>query len=435
MNLKDVLKVRRQLEAFLSPYKELIGRSERMKQCGLYVSGLLLDGERKSIQPMAARLPGAREQNLQQFVNQSPWGHEDVMKRLRLDMAAWGGRADGVLVLDDTTLPKKGEWSAGVSPQYCGALGKINNCQCVVSWHYAGRKTHWPVAAELYLPEGWRRGEKAEEAGVPKDRRRVKTKWALALKILEAAGKDVPHRAVVFDAWYGESKAFRTELDRRGERYVGAIPRNQSFWAAGVKTERRKNSMGRPRQFAVVADGRVKPRTAEEWGREGSDWKKVRLKTAGRTTVMAKALRVRETDHRHWRRPEAERWLIVEKEAAGRTNYYVSNFSPEATLEEMVLTVHERWKVEQGYQRLKEELGLDHFEGRSWRGLHHHITLCFLAYAFLLKTGRALKKTSSRSRNFGDGSTESYPLDGVPGAELGRNQATALSLAPSAVAA
>jgi len=434
MNLKEVLKVRRQLESFLALYKENIGRSDRMRQCGLYVSGLLLDGERKSIQPMAARLPGASEQNLQQFVNQSPWGHEEVLKRLRRDMAAWGGDRAGVLVLDDTTLPKKGEASVGVAPQYCGALGKINNCQCVVSWHYAGRKGHWPVAAELYLPEVWRRGEKAEAAGVPKDRRRVGTKWELALRLLTEIGPDGPHRAVVFDAWYGESKEFRAELDRRGERFVGAIPRNQAFWSAKVRTERRENTVGRPRQFAVVADGRVKPRTAEEWGREGT-WTKVRLKTADRTTVLAKAIRVRETDHRHWRRPEAERWLVIEKESSGRMNYYVSNFPEKATLKEMALTVHERWKVEQGYQRLKEELGLDHFEGRSWRGLHHHITLCFLAYVFLLKTGRALKKTGLRSRSFGGGSTESYPPDGVLAAEPGPGQATGPSLELAAAAA
>lgn len=434
MNLKEVLKVRQQLELFLAPYKEEIGRSDRMRQCGLYVSGLLLNGERKSIQPMAMRLPGASEQNLQQFVNQSPWGHEDVLRRLRQDMGAWSGEKEGVLVLDDTTLPKKGEASVGVAPQYCGALGKINNCQCVVSWHYAGRKGHWPVVAELYLPEDWRRSKKAEAAGIPKDRRKAATKWELALRLLTEIGSEVPHRAVVFDAWYGESKEFRVALDRRGERFVGAIPRNQSFWSAAVKTGHRQNRMGRPRQFAVVADGRVKPRTAEEWSREGT-WTKIRLKTADRTTVLAKAIRVRETDHRHWRRPEAERWLIIEQEPSGQMNYYVSNFPAKATLQEMVLTVHERWKVEQGYQRLKEELGLDHFEGRSWQGLHHHITLCFLAYVFLLKTGRALKKTGLRSRNSDAGSTESYPPAGALAVELGPGRTTGPSLEPSAVAA
>ena len=433
MRLKEVQKVRRELEKFLAPYQEDIGRSDRMRQCGLYVSGLLLDGERKSIQPMASRLPGAEEQNLQQFVNQSPWEHEGVQKRMRREMEAWGGGREGVLILDDTTLPKKGKASAGVGPQYCGALGKIANCQCLVSWHYAGKKGHWPMGAELYLPKGWRNRKRAKRAGIPKDRLSGITKSELALKLLKEIGKEAPHRAVVFDAWYGENKAFREELDRMGEHFVGAIPRSQSFWSAEVKTKRRKNGRS-PRSLTGVADGRVKPRKAEEWGRQG-DWAEIRLKTSHPVKVLAKAFRVRETNQSDWRYPKAERWLIVEKESSGRMGYYVSNFPVEASLEEMVLTAHERWKVEQGYQRLKEELGLDHFEGRSWRGLHHHVTLCFLAYGFLLRTGRALKKTDLRSRSFGDGSTASYPLAGVIDAEPGPNGAAGLSSKRWAVAA
>jgi len=424
MNLKEIMKVRRELEKFLAPYKEDIGRSDRMRHCGLYVSGLMLSGERKSVQPMAERLPGASEQNLQQFVNQSPWDHETVLRRLRKEMTAWGGGRGGVLVLDDTTLPKKGESSVGVARQYCGALGKIANCQCVVSWHYAGRKGHWPLSAELYVPKEWRERKRTASVGIPKDRLAAGTKWEVALRLLKEMGGDVPHRAVVFDAWYGESKAFREELDRCGERFVGAIPRNQSFWPVGVRMRRRRRGDRTP--FTKTADGRMKPRMSEEWGRDG-EWHRIELKTAGRATVLAKAIRVRETNQNHWRRPGAERWLIVEQESSGRLTYYVSNFPATVTLREMILTVHERWKVEQGYQRLKEELGLDHFEGRSWRGLHHHITLCFLAYAFLLKTGRALKKTASRSRSCGDGSTGSFPSIAVPAAGHGWDQEIALS--------
>ena len=388
MNLKEVMAVRKHLEEFLESYRELIGRLERMNNCRLYVSGLLLNGERKSIQPMAERIPGGNKQNLQQFVNQSPWEYKPVMTKLWEEMAAWGGTPEGVLVLDDTTLPKKGDASVGVARQYCGALGKIANCQCVVSWHYAGRRNHWPVNADLFLPKTWRSSRRAGKAGVPDDCRKNKTKCQLALRLLEEFRGTVPHRAVVFDAWYGESKDFMAALDQREERFIGAIPYTHSFWPADVPLREEANRMGRPRKFATVADAAITPRSAEWWGRKMGSWTKIRLKTKRKDVVLAKAFRVREVVHTYYRRPGVERWLIIEKERAGRTNYYVSNFPQEASLEEMILTVHERWKVEQGYQRLKEELGLDHFEGRSWRGLHHHITLCFLTYAFLLRLGK-----------------------------------------------
>jgi len=424
MNLKNVLTVREQMETFLMPYKSLIGRSERMHNCRLYMSGLLLNGERKSIQPMAERLPGGNEQNLQQFVNQSPWDHKLVMKKLQETMTAWGGRSDGVLILDDTTLPKKGNVSVGVAPQYCGALGKIANCQCVVGWHYATQKNHWPVNAELFLPKSWRRKGTADKAGVPEDSRKIKTKWNLALKLLDEIRPVIPHRVVVFDAWYGESKEFMTELDRRKERFVGAIPHNHAFWPVDVAVREQPNRMGRPRQYATVADPTVKPITADQWGKAPGGWTRIQLRTKKRDTVLAKAFRVREAMHGYWRRPGAERWLIIEKERSGRTNYYVSNFLPKASIEDIVLTVHERWKVEQGYQRLKEELGLDHFEGRSWRGLHHHITLCFLAYVFLLRLGKGVKKTVLPFPSYGDGSIKSSPRDVARDVESGLGRST-----------
>lgn len=279
MNIKEVLAVRNHLEKFLEPYKELIGRSERMHNGRLYISGLLLDGERKSIQPMAERLPGGNEQNLQQFVNQSPWEHEPVMAKLWEEMSSWDENENGVLVLDDTTFPKKGDDSVGVAPQYCGALGKIANCQCIVSWHYAGEKRHWPVKAELFLPKSWRGKKRASKAGVPDDRRKIKTKWELALRIFDEVRKGIPHRAVVFDAWYGESKKALEELDGRKELFVGAIPYNHSFWPADVVVTANENKTGRPRQYPVVADSQIKPIKAQDWGKAAVGWKSIRLKT------------------------------------------------------------------------------------------------------------------------------------------------------------
>lgn len=364
----------------------------------MYLFGLLLDGERKSIEPMAARLPGGDEQALQQFVNQSPWEPSPVMDRMVEVMMETLCLPAGVLVLDDTSLPKKGTHSVGVARQYCGALGKVANCQSVVNWHFAGEEIGFPLVGEQYLPKEWTNDSaRMTRAGVPPERRRFVEKWRLALTLLDRIGGKVPHEAITFDAGYGEIRDVLAALDERRELFVGQIPASHGFWPRDIGTiTTSRSNRGRPRKHPVVADRRHKPFSARQWReklqKEGVDFETVELPLQQKRTVEVAAVRVRQANAKAYYRPGLERWLLIERIGADSYKYYVSNFPEDTPVSRMAILAHRRWMVEQGYQQLKEELGLGHFEGRSWAGLHHHIALCFLAFCFLVLLERDHQK-------------------------------------------
>lgn len=398
MQLAQFKALEKHLSEFVEQFAELLGRCERRYWCKQYLAGLLLDGERKSIEPLAGRVAGGNAQAMQQFVNQSPWAHEALqlnLARLMLRRRA-GQRAR--LVLDDTSLPKQGKASVGVARQYCGALGKVANCQAIVTWHYADAQAHFPLLGRLYLPQVWTAdAERMKRAGVPEACQVFREKWKLALELLDELAAEVEAEVVVCDAGYGEVKEFLRELDARGQTFVAQIPESHSFWPADVAVMTGVNPTGRPRRFPQVADPQARPLQAKEWRaqveREGRKWQKVRLPLRQPKAVEVVALRVRETNTQAWRRPGAQRWLLIERLSDGAVKYYLSNAGRRVSVRQMILWAHERWKIEQGYQQLKEELGLDHFEGRSWRGLHHHLTLCFMAYGFLQLMKRGKKKS------------------------------------------
>lgn len=397
MTAKRVEELRGQLQSFVEEFAPELGRSERRYWCGKYLEGLLREGERKSIEPMAARI-GGDEQALQQFVNQSPWEHPAVLHRLREQMKGRAA-AGGVLVLDDTSLPKQGHHSVGVARQYCGALGKIANCQSIVTWHWAGPGRHWPLAAQLYLPAAWTDdAARMKRAGVPPEAQRFKEKWRIALDLLEEMKPQLPaYQAIVFDAGYGGVLLLLAELEKRGEPYVGQVPGSVTAWPADAVASNQPATRGRPRHHAVVQDKTVQARSMVEWRDElrqtPERWSEVRLPRAAGGTVRAVAVRVQASQRGSlWRQPGVERWLLIEQLADDSFKYHLSNLPADTSLAELVRLAHQRWAIEQGYQQLKEELGLDHFEGRSWRGLHHHLTLCFLAFCFLTRL-RTSKKT------------------------------------------
>jgi SRSO17 transposase len=390
MTAKQVVVLRKALESFVESFAEELGRSERRYWCGKYLEGLLVEGERKSIEPMAKRVDGD-DQALQQFVNQSPWEHEAVLAKLRGQMLKGGEEPKGVLVLDDTGLPKQGRHSVGVARQYCGALGKIANCQSVVTWHWAGPKAHWPLTGQLYLPRQWTDDpQRMNKAGVPQEAQCFREKWRIALDLLEEMKPQLPsYRAIVMDAGYGVILPFLSELERRNEPYVAQIPANVAAWPVNTSaTLAKPNRNGRPRRHARVNDPAERPRQAAQWRdnleQQPLTWSKVSL--AHGVMVRAVAVRVLASQRQsRTRQPGPERWLMIEQLPDGSYKYYLSNLPAHVPVAELIELVHHRWKVEQGYQQLKEELGLDHFEGRSWRGLHHHLTLCILAYAFLTR--------------------------------------------------
>ena len=386
-------KVSQRLSDFVEQFAAELGRSERRHWCKVYLTGLMLDGERKSIEPIANRVEGGDEQCLQQFVNQSPWDHPALLRALRQFILDRLSIHRGVLVLDDTALPKKGRHSVGVAHQYCGALGKLSNCQSLVSLQYVGKKAHVPLSAQLYLPEAWTSDvDRMNRTGVPVEYQQFKEKWRIALDLVdEVMAEGITPKALVFDAGYGANRAFLKELDFRDLRFVGQCRNEDTFWdgAAPIDASTKHSSgNGRPRKHVHIGDRRLKPKSAESWGdilfSSRSQVHRLKLRTqSGKTWVEFAAMRVFEAVARPFHTVGPERWLIVERLADGSRKYYVSSFPKEAKPRDILLVAHERWKVEQGYQQLKEELGLDHFEGRSWQGLHHHVALCFMAYDFL----------------------------------------------------
>lgn len=409
MNLEELSLNRDLLNEFINLFRPDLRRSDRVRWCKTYISGLLLNGERKSIQSIAERLPGADEQSLQQFVNQSPWNYEDIQKGLAQNIAVRLNVKKGVLILDDTSLPKKGKCSVGVAHQYCGALGKIANCQSIVTWHYSEIKgEHFPVVGELFLPQSWTQNKRRMKAAkVPKTRFEFLKKWQLALNLLDDISRhDFPYEAIVFDAGYGEVREFLGELDQRQLTFVAQIPESHSYWSVDVPLNCAQNSNGRPRQYPEIASKNLKPLSAKKWLekslQEGARWQKVKLNLQSKKYSEVKVVRVKEAIAQAFYRPGPERWLIIEKAGENQYKYYVSNATEDTPVSKMVLWIHERWKIEQGYQQLKEELGLDHFEGRSWLGLHHHITLCFMAFGFLT----LLKHKSTGKKNL------AYPSSG-----------------------
>ena len=390
MKLKELTQLKTELSAFVEYFRKELGRSERRHWCKMYLSGLMLEGKRKSIEPMSARLPGGDEQSLQQFVNQSPWDEQTLQRTLVGYLNKKLKPTKGILVFDDTSFPKKGNHSVGVARQYCGALGKVSNCQSMVSIQYAYAQAHFPLCAQLYLPKSWtEHRERMELLGVPKDKQAFQQKWKIALSLLDEYASNFPsYEAVVCDAGYGEIRPFLSQLDKREVTFVAQIPQSHAFWPVSIGLKRTSSATGRPRKYPEVANKKHRPLSAYQYKEkllvQKEHWKTLTLALQKKKKVRATALRVREVNSTAYWRPGPERWLIIEELSDGTFRYHVSNADSRTSLKRMLHWAHQRWTIEQGYQQLKQELGLDHFEGRSWRGLHHHVTLCFMAFAFLL---------------------------------------------------
>jgi SRSO17 transposase len=391
-------RIRTRLTAFAEDLFASVPRKDQRRWGQTYLRGLLLDGKRKSIQPMAARLARgdpaadayALEQALQQFVNQSPWDPVPVRRRLAQRMtAAIQPRA---WVIDDTAFPKFGRWSVGVAPQYCGALGKVANCQVGVSIHATTDQASCPLDWRLFLPESWDDdAERRRKAHVPADQRH-RPKWQLALDMLdELASWELVPPVVVADAAYGEVSQFRLGLEQRELGYVVQVPGTLSAYAEDVAPEpvasagRGRRPVARYRQRRsslrqlVLAVGAQAARTVA-W-RQGADGQQLRSRFV--------ALRVRPAGVRLRRAARGQelpvRWLLAEWPPGEPepVKYWLAALPETTPLLQLVGMAKLRWRVEHDYRELKDTLGLDHFEGRSWPGWHHHVTLVSVAHAFV----------------------------------------------------
>jgi SRSO17 transposase len=388
------------LEAYAARLRPGFNHSRQPLWCGVYLRGLLMEGERKSIEPLASRvsLPAALgpvadpEQALQQFVNQSSWDEAAVAREYRAAMAEALAEPDGVFLVDDTTFPKAGCHSVGVQRQYCGALGKKANCQCAVSVHYAASQGHGPLAMRLFLPATWQEDPaRLEKAGVPEAERRALSKGQIALELLDQVrAEGWPGQVVVADCGYGVSEPFREAVAARGLHYVVGVtdrmvvfteaPQWQPPDPAAVRTR------SRPRTRARLTDASPQAFTLAEVAAR-TPLRRVTWRAGTKRRLSARFGWVRVWPAAGWVKGECAgatpHWLLIERRDDGSWHYAFSNLPATTRCVRAVRLWHRRWMVEQGYQQMKEELGLDHFEGRSWHGFHRHATLVMLAYGFL----------------------------------------------------
>jgi SRSO17 transposase len=380
------------LEAFADEmFDGALGRREQRRWGGVYLRGLMLEGRRKSIEPMAARLPDGDEQCLQQFVNQSPWDERVVRANLarrmtaEIDPDAW--------IVDDTGFVKKGRFSVGVARQYSGTLGRVDNCQVGVSISAATDRASCPINWRIFLPAEWDDDvERRARAHVPDDVRHTE-KWRLALEMIdELDAWGIKPRVVCSDAGYGEITAFGTGLDERAIDYIVQIQGRTSAYPPDVEPELPAcKGRGRP----PVARYRTAPSSLRDLALAAGERAAVELTwrhgARGPMSSRLMALRVRPANV-ELRRAAANaqtelplRWLLVEWPAGADapTDYWLSSLPAGTPLAELVRLAKLRWRIEHDYRELKDALGLDHFEGRSHRGWHHHVTLVSVAHAFL----------------------------------------------------
>jgi SRSO17 transposase len=422
MTPDQIAEVRPRLLDFTAEMLGGLARKDQRAAGELYVRGLLTDGQRKSMVPMAARL-GTDHQRLQQFITSSTWDYAAV----RRNVTRWFAASFPVeaLVVDDTGFPKDGTASPCVARQYSGTLGKTANCQVGVSVHLAGEHASCAADWRLFCPESWDDAalddpvaaagarRRRERAGIPGQVRHAE-KWRLALEMIDemagpggwgvleqvtAAGGTRP--VVTADAGYGDNTTFRLELENRGWRYAVAVKGTTSAYAAGAQPVTRSlgGGPGRPprpaypappvnlRQLAIAHADQIRPVT---W-RQGS--KATKDNPAASMTSWFLAIRVRPANRDIPRRPDGslpECWLLAEwpPHADEPTDYWLSNLPEDILIQELVRLAKIRWRVEHDYRELKTGLGLDHFEGRSYTGWHRHVTLAVLAQAFctLLRT-------------------------------------------------
>ena len=340
---------------------------------------------------MAARVAPGQVQQLHHFVSASPWPRGRLERVLAERADRLVGGADAMLIVDNTALVKQGRHSVGVQRQYCGQLGKRANCQALVSLTLARGEVPVPVALRLFLPESWAAdSERRGAAGVPEDVQ-AQPKWQVALDGIERLrAQAVRFGCVGGDADYGKAAQFRHALDGRGLRWaLGVVPTQKVFppdvpLAVPVPGQ----GGGRPRKHPAPSAPSQPIATLfadpPDQAFRTVSWRKG---TKGRLQAAFSARRVCVADgplaSRGQHLPGEERWLVWEHRATGERKFHLTNHPADATLDELVAALKARWACEQAHQQHKEELGLDHFEGRSWRGLHHHALLCQIAMAFL----------------------------------------------------
>jgi SRSO17 transposase len=403
-----------EFDRYMAHLCEGLGYSTRHQSLLEYCSGLMLPIQRKSVEPLAAHADPlhvpAKHQALHHFVANARWSDRVLLERIREYVEPHLGLEHAVYwIIDDTAHPKCGRHSVGVARQYCGRLGKQDNCQVAVSLSLATAEGSLPVDYRLYLPEEWAHDlKRRREAKVPPTVQ-FATKSKIALEQIRAARERGLTRGIVLaDAGYGRDTAFREALDELELSYVVGVSSSTTVWApgAGPLPTAAHRGRGRPPTRLRRGPGH-EPVSVKElaFALKRSAWKRVAWREGTNKVLSSRFARVRvRAAHRDYLRTKLrdEQWLLIEwplKETEP-TKYWLSNLPADIRITELVNTAKMRWRIEQDYHELKSEFGLSHYEGRGWTGFHHHATMCIAAYGFLLaqRLQNASKKNSSRPK-------------------------------------
>jgi SRSO17 transposase len=405
-----------------------LGHADRRAGLHGYCTGLMLPLSRKSVEPMAARVDpmhaSAKHQALHHFVAQAAWSDQEVLRRVcqwvvpKMDFSAAGW-----WIVDDTGFPKKGHHSVGVARQHCGMLGKQDNCQVAVSVSLACDQGSLPVAWQLYLPESWA-GDPARRkaAGVPEEVV-FATKAQIALRQLRTLlDEGAPRHCVLADAGYGVDTAFRRSLDEMGLPYVVGVTSAVVVWPPGVQPLPPLPYSGKgrppvmPRRTHALRPISVK---ALALALAQHAWQTISWREGTNNTLSGRfaAVRVRHAGGNAGRaRLQPEQWLLMQWPAdeIEPTKYWLSTLPASTSLNELVAAAHQRWRIERDYQDLKQDFGLGHYEGRGWRGFHHHASLCIAAYGFLMAERLIADRPADGKKNFAARQVPALPADYIP---------------------
>jgi SRSO17 transposase len=385
--------------AYVDGLASAAGHVDRQTPLKDYCKGLLLPGERKSIEPMAARLAPTRvqpmRQSLHHLVAKAPWSDEVMLEEVRGQILPTMQKHGPVVawIVDDTGFPKKGKHSVGVARQYCGQVGKQDNCRVAVSLSVATWNSSLPLAYRLYLPKEWAEdSERREKAEVPQQIE-FQTKPELALDQIQAAvASEVARGVVLADAAYGINTEFREGLTKLELQYVVGVQSTMTVWAPGKQPVPAKpRGANGPPPTLLPRRKEQQPVSVKQLalGLPGKAFQEITWREGAQRKLRSRfaAVRVRPA-HRDYRKaePHAEEWLLIEwpRGEEEPTKYWISTLPPQTKLKDLIKMAKHRWIIERDYEEMKQELGLGHYEGRNWRGFHHHATLCIAAYGFLI---------------------------------------------------
>jgi SRSO17 transposase len=390
----------RRFAAYIEGLAQAAGHADRHSPLKNYCKGLLLPGERKTVEPMAARVAPDNvrrmHQSLHHLVADAPWSDEEMLKQVRQQVLPAMVKNGPVIawIVDDTGFPKQGRHSVGVARQYCGQIGKHDNCQAAVSLSLSTWSSSLPIAWRLYLPEMWcQDSERRQQTGIPEEIG-FQTKPEIALEQMrQAVEQKIPAGVVLADAGYGNGLQFRAAVSKLGLQYAVGIESSTTVWEPGqqpLPAPPRKPGRGSPPK-RLQRNASHQPVSVKELalGLPPSAWNDIGWRQGSQGMLRSRfaAVRVRPA-HRDYKRtePHPEEWLLIEwpKKASEPTKYWLSTLPVRTSLKSLVKIAKHRWIIERDYEELKQELGLGHYEGRGWRGFHHHATLCIAAYGFLV---------------------------------------------------